>query len=190
MARPREFDEQQALDGALDVFWRCGYEGASLAQLLDATGLSKSSLYETFGDKRRLFLTAFDLYQERQLAQLEELLRTRKPARRSIERFLRRVVHRPSNPWGCMVCNEAVELGPHDPDIAKRIARHLERVEAVLTRVVERGQRDGSIGTRSTARALARFLVMSWNGLQVLVRAKSSQPLLDDALALALSALD
>lgn len=190
MARPREFDEHQALDGAVDVFWQRGYDGASLNHLLDATGLSKSSLYETFGDKRQLFLTAFDLYQERQLRNLEGLLQPGRPARQAIEQFLRRVVRRRSNPWGCMVCNEAVELAPHDPVVAKRIALHLERVEAVLTRVVERGQRDGSIGTRSSARALARFLVMSWNGLQVLIRAKSSQALLDDALFMALSALE
>ena len=118
------------------------------------------------------------------------MLQDERPARQAIERFLRRFLKPHANPRGCMVCNEAVELAPHDPLVAKRIALHLERVEAILTRTIERGQADGSITARSSARALARFLVMSWNGLQVLIRAKSRPALLDDALTVTLSALD
>ncbi len=74
MGRPQEFDTAEALRSAMHVFWSKGYEGASLADILQATGLSKSSLYATFGDKRALFLAAFDAYRKERLEYLNHML--------------------------------------------------------------------------------------------------------------------
>src|SRR5512146_315175 len=112
MARPQEFETTEALRNAMQVFWLKGYEATSLADILAATGLSKSSLYATFGDKRELFLAAFRAYQQERLRHLEQILNNGQPIRQSIETFFCQVVdyHRDlSHGCGCMTANEAVE---------------------------------------------------------------------------------
>lgn len=189
MARPREFDQTEALERARDVFWQRGYEGSSLADLLEATDLSKSSLYETFGDKRQLFLAALSLYQDQRLRAMEKIIETARPGLRIIEELIRTEIAPLKGPWGCMVCNTAVELAPSDPEIAKRIAKHYIRIEEMLCRTIQVGQSDGSIGKHLTAGAMARFFVAGLNGLQVLGRAKSPRVVLEDAMSVMLSAL-
>lgn len=133
MGRPREFDEHAALDKALAVFWRHGYEASSLAELLAAMELSKSSFYETFGSKHALFLEALQQYQDERLIQLRGALAGGKSARAAIEAFFERVIGHaatPGNARGCMACNEAVELAPSDAAVRRQIGhRHasLER---------------------------------------------------------------
>ena len=89
MARPREFDEHSALQRAMQVFWRKGFEATSLADLLKATGLSKSSLYQTFTDKRSLFLAALETYRQDRMRHLRAKLNDGRPARESIEALFR-----------------------------------------------------------------------------------------------------
>src|SRR5512146_418218 len=113
MARPQEFDTGQALRSAMHVFWSKGYEAASLAEILAATGLSKSSLYATFGDKRSLFLAAFEAFRQERMAHLHRILNDGHPARQSIETFFREVVTHVAEPahlCGSMTANQAVEL--------------------------------------------------------------------------------
>ncbi|WP_119462824.1 TetR/AcrR family transcriptional regulator [Rhodospirillaceae bacterium SYSU D60014] len=193
MARPKEFDEREALHKALEVFWRHGYEGSSLADLLAAMGLSKSSFYETFGSKQELFREALTRYQDAQLAQLRARLDDGCPARQSIESFFYAVVDKAcpqSNGRGCMSCNEAVELAPHDPSVRRQIERHLSATEEIFADAIRRGQADGSIGGQHDAHRLARFLTVGLSGLQVMARAKSEPGRLEDSLAVMMAALN
>lgn len=193
MARPKEFDESEALHKALEVFWRHGYEGTSLADLLAAMGLSKSSFYETFGSKQTLFRDALARYQDDRLAQLRARLDDGRPARRSIEAFFRLIVDgacEKGNGRGCMSCNEAVELAPHDPSVRRQIERYLGETEEIFAEAIRRGQADGSIGGQHDPRRLARFLTVGLNGLQVMARAKSEPGRLEDSLSVMMSALN
>jgi len=193
MARPQEFKVSEALTNAMRVFWSKGYEAASLNDILSATGLSKSSLYATFGDKRQLFLAAFEAYRRQRLQRLESALNDGQPARQSIEKFFRQGVARaeaPEHAYGCMTANEAVELAPHDLDIQQLVMEDFQAVEQAFTRAIQRGQADGSIARDKEPRQLARFLVVSLQGLQVMARAKSRRALLEDTLTVMLAALD
>lgn len=193
MARPQEFEASEALKSAMRVFWSKGYEAASLNDILSATGLSKSSLYATFGDKRELFLTAFEAYRRERMQRLEAALNDGQPARQSIEKFFRQGVARAEAPeyaYGCMTANEAVELAPHDLDIQQLVTKDFQAVEQAFARAILRGQADGSIARDKDPRQLARFLVVSLQGLQVMARAKSRRALLDDTLTVMLAALD
>lgn len=193
MARPKEFDENEALQKALEVFWRRGYERTSLADLLSAMGLSKSSFYETFGSKQALFREALARYQNDKLAQLRAQLDDGRPARQSIEALFRRIVDNAcptSNGRGCMSCNEAVEMAPHDPSVRRQIERFLNETEHILAEAVRRGQADGSISRRHDPVQLARFLTVGSHGLQVMARAKSEPDRLKDSLAVMMSALN
>ena len=193
MGRPQEFDTAEALRSAMHVFWSKGYEGTSLADILQATGLSKSSLYATFGDKRALFLAAFDAYRKERLEYLNHMLNDGQPARQSIERFFRQgVAHgvEATNSDGCMTANEAVELGPHDVDVQQLVAADFQAVEDAFAQALARGQADRSIASSDDPRKLARFLTVSLQGLKVMARARSERARLDDTVTVMLSTLD
>jgi TetR/AcrR family transcriptional regulator, transcriptional repressor for nem operon len=193
MGRPQEFDTAEALRRAMHVFWSKGYEGTSLANILHATGLSKSSLYATFGDKRALFLAAFDAYRKERLHYLDRMLNDGQPARQSIEQFFRQgVAHgvEATSTYGCMTANEAVELGPHDVDVQKLVAADFQDVEDVFAQALARGQADGSIANANDPRKLARFLTVGFQGLQVMARARSERARLDDTVTVMMAALD
>ena len=193
MARPQEFETSEALRSAMHVFWQKGYEAASLADILAATGLSKSSLYATFGDKRELFLAAFHAYQQERLQRLEQTLNNGQPVRQAIETFFCQVVDHisdASHGCGCMTANEAVELAPHDLDVRRMVAEDFQAVEDAFAQAIARGQAEGSITSRQDARILARFLVVSLQGLQVMARAQTDRARLDESVTVMMAALD
>jgi TetR/AcrR family transcriptional repressor of nem operon len=175
------------------VFWSKGYQSTSLNDILTATGLSKSSLYATFGDKRELFLAAFERYRRERIERLETILKSGQPARQAIEDFFRQGVAASAeveHPYGCMTANEAVELAPHDVDVQQLVAKDFRRVEEAFTQAILRGQADGSIASRQEPRSLARFLVVNLQGLQVMARARAERALLDDTVTVMLATLD
>lgn len=109
--RPRVFDKEQALDAALVVFWRNGYQAASLAELTQAMGISKPSLYTAFGNKEQLYLAALERYREQQLSKHAEALAAETDLKNALRAFLRSVatmLTAPELPGGCMVVNSAV----------------------------------------------------------------------------------
>lgn len=192
MGRHQEFDKAEVLHRALDVFWRKGYGATSMVDLLDAMGLSKSSLYATFGSKRELFVAAFDAYREERTIEMHAILK-HGPARQAVERFFCKVVYDPGlgdSSRGCMSINQAVEMAPHDSDIRARVFQDFTVIEDALTRTIERGQLEGSVKSVSNARDLARLLVMAFPGLQVMVRAGGDKARVADNLNLLLSSLD
>ena len=109
--RPRIFDEELALDAALNVFWRSGYQSASMAELTDAMGISKPSLYAAFGNKEQLYLRALERYREQQLIKHAEALAAEPDLKKAMRVFLRSVaimLTAPKLPGGCMVVNSVV----------------------------------------------------------------------------------
>ncbi len=192
MARPQEFETSAALRSAMHVFWSKGYEATSLADILAATGLSKSSLYATFGDKRELFLAAFKAYQQERILHLEQILKNGQPARQSIETFFQRaLIHRTEGDSpGCMTANEAVELAPHDPDVQRMVAEDFQAIEEAFAQTIARGQAEGSIASQKAAHMLAHFLVVSLQGLEVMLCAHTNQDRLEETLAVIMAVLD
>ncbi len=193
MARMREFDEQEALDGAMHLFWQRGYAAASLNDLLDATDLSKSSFYETFGNKRDLLIASLAHYQASPMAQLTEALRRPDPGRAHIEETLRRVVQHAlseEGQRGCFVNNSLCEVGAHDEDVRDAALAVLEFLEGSLARAIANGQKNGTIVSREKPRALARFFVNTFSGINVAAKWKPGKAQLDDIMRVALRALD
>lgn len=191
MSRPQEFDTQAALGQAMLVFWRKGYEATSLADLLQATGLSKSSLYATFNSKRDLFLAAFDDYRRARAKDMFKML-SDDPARAAIEKFFHMVI---SDAWtcngeGCMTINQAVEMAPTDVGVASRVREDFLGMEKAFAKTIERGQRDGSIASSMPALDLARLFVVAFPGLQVMVRAGCEAADIEARLTALLAVLD
>jgi TetR/AcrR family transcriptional repressor of nem operon len=191
MARPQEFDKSEVLHNALAVLWHKGYEATSMADLLEATGLSKSSLYNTFGSKHELLVAAFDAYREERIHDMQCVL-GQGTAYQAIETFFRMIIadaQAPEFRHGCMSINQAVEMAPHDPEIRFRVDQDFQRLEDALTYTIQRGQAEGSVKGDTDARQLAQLMVVVFPGLQVLVRARSNSARLEEALSLLLSHL-
>ncbi len=192
MARPQEFDTAEALHQAMKLFWRKGYEATSLTDLLNATGLSKSSLYGTFGSKRELFLNAFDSYREHRAREMKRMLHEGN-GRQAIESFFREIIADAEAlefTNGCMGINEAVEMAPHDADIQLRVVEDFHNIETALIQAIKRGQADGSIGNTENANRLAKLFLLGFPGLQVMVRAGCSKTMLGQTMGVLLSVLD
>ncbi|WP_299471312.1 TetR/AcrR family transcriptional regulator [uncultured Roseibium sp.] len=133
--RPRNFDEAAALEQALLVFWKNGYEATSLDELTKAMGLSRSSFYAAFGSKQALFLRALEHYSENGLQNLRDV------AGSAVGSPVDAMMHALSNPdggkQGCMLVNCITELAPHDEEVAAIGRRHLEKIEEIFARVLD-----------------------------------------------------
>lgn len=192
MARTKQFDEKDALLRAMKVFWSKGFEATSMTDLLVATGLSKSSLYSTFGNKRALFLAAFEIYRKERMVMLRGYLSSEATAFESIKSFFEMVLmhaQKEERPFGCMSCNEAVEFGPHDAEILDLIKRDFQGIEDELFLAITQGMHDGSIPTGKDARSLARFFTVAHQGIQVMARSNTESERLTNALEVMLSVL-
>lgn len=193
MARPKEFDRAEVLDRAIEVFWNRGYEGTSIQDLVDTMGINRGSLYDTFGDKHRLFLEALDRYEEtfhtRILAELDDLRRPRRAIERVFDAVIRECACE-SGRRGCFLTNSAIELSGHDRDTADRVQANFERMETAFERALAVARDTGDVGCRHEPRALARFLTSSLQGLRVMSKAGASRSVLHDIAKVTLSTLD
>ena len=163
MARTKEFDTDEVLSKAINLFWDKGYNGCSMQDVVDGLGLSRSSIYETFGDKRQLFLEALKKYQYEGLKALEEDINTTSDIRQSLTKVFESVIPQSQDSplqKGCFMVNSAVELACQDPEIAEIVRVNRLEVEDILCKAIEKGQQSGVSGaarrTRSTSEGTRR----------------------------------
>lgn len=147
MPRSKEFDVDEALDRAVDVFRRRGFEGASMAELQVAMGIGRQSIYDTFGDKKHLFVRALDRYTAQGRASLAASLSADDASLAALRGHLEGLIRflTPREPSGsCLVAAAIVEVGPQDSDVASRCRKNEGHVRgairAALRRAVERGE--------------------------------------------------
>lgn len=167
--RPREFDPQEALAAALQVFWRRGFEGASLTELTAAMGITRPSLYACFGNKEALFRKALDLYEREKLAYVREALKA--PTARGVaEHLLRGVLAMQTSacdPKGCLGVIASVACGTEAESIRSEVlARRASADAALIFRFVQ-AKADGHLPDGIDPEALARYLYAIMQGLTV-----------------------
>lgn len=181
------------MERAMLVFWRRGYQATTLAHLLTAMRLSKSSFYETFGTKRDLLLTAMRRYAASGMGGLIAPLLAPDASRPAIEATLANMVRHarsPAGKRGCLVNNTLGEVAPNDPVVFAATRAVLEQLEALLVAVVARAQDRGEITRKESARALARFLATTFGGLNLVAKARPDKTTLDEVVRITLRALD
>jgi TetR/AcrR family transcriptional repressor of nem operon len=187
MARPREFDADDALERATRLFWTKGFEQTSLDDLCAATGLGRSSLYAAFGDKRALYLRALARYEKRSVERIAKAFEGRH-VRQGLEAFLAAliddIVAGPGRS-GCFIGNCAAELARLDRAAAARVRASLVRIEAAFQEVLERDLAPGA-----NVDALARFLTAGIQGLRLVGKANPDRAALEDIGAIMLRCLD
>lgn len=173
MARTKEFNEDQALDKAIEIFWHKGYNGTSAQDLVTYLGLSRSSLYDTFGDKQKLFARSLQRYQKNAQDQIVKLFDASANIKETLQDIFKQAVIESLEDRitkGCFMVNSSVELAMHDEEIGKIVKNNSQIMEEVFTNAVQKGQKAGHISTKTEARTLARFIFNTYSGIRVLAR--------------------
>jgi len=182
MPLEKQFDVDEGLDKAMQVFWERGYDATSVQDLVDRTGINRGSLYATYGDKRALFLAALARYDEtirrQTLAEIEAQCAPRKAVRRVFEIFAEPAMDgRPAR--GCLLVNSALELAPHDREVSQLVANSQSQIEAFFARMIVAGQAQGDLPAHIDPTAVAAGLLASLQGLIVLTRSRPEAELLN-----------
>lgn len=190
--RPREFSTDAALDRVLEIFWRDGFEGASVQALADAAGVSKPSLYAAWGNKEALYLAALRRYQALHGATLETQLEAEPDVRRAVHTYLRSMVDtytERSHPSGCLVAAGATgcESDRVPESVRGALSEALQASGAVLERRLARALAEGQLPSDADVSALASYLSALVLGMSVQARAGASRATLfgvvDEAMA-------
>jgi AcrR family transcriptional regulator len=187
--RPRSFCKEEALDRAMTVFWRSGYEGASLTNLTEAMGINSPSLYACFGSKEGLFKAVLQRYDERRNTFMTQV--TAAPTAAAVaETFLYGVADFVAatggrNPPGCLMLQGGISCG--DDTIPDMLAKHRAEKEAMLRTRFEQAKKLGDLPKTSDPAALARYLSVMANGICVQAAAGASTKELREVAAIALA---
>jgi TetR/AcrR family transcriptional regulator, transcriptional repressor for nem operon len=188
MAGVKQFDRNDVLDRAMQVFWRSGYQATSIQDLVDATGVNRGSLYTTFGDKCGLFLAVLDHYSD-QVARPTMAELDGPDPRRAIEGMFESIIRRtsdPAFPRGCLDTNTSLECPGAGDVIARKIAARLGQQESAIYQVLRRAQHEGALDPKQDARALARFFLGVAQGLNVVNKAAPDPAMLKDMVKVAM----
>jgi len=173
MGRLKQFDPEAAVSSAMDLFWRQGYGATTPADLVDALGIGKGSLYNTFENKRTLFEQALRRYGDERLAGLAELLKRPEPARVRLQAALERLAA-PENAYlrqrGCLAVNTVTELGERDEGATAIVRDVFERMERALQATIEEGQRNGELDADRNSKELAGLLLTTIIGMSVVAK--------------------
>ncbi|NJN48104.1 MAG: TetR/AcrR family transcriptional regulator [Candidatus Competibacteraceae bacterium] len=168
----KSFNEETALEKAMQVFWEKGFEPASIADLLEGTGLNRGSLYNAFGGKRQLFVKAllkYDRDRQAMLAKLEALDNPKKAIAAFFDTIVARTVADQDHK-GCFLFNTALEITTHDETVNDIVSKGVREIEAFFRRSIEVGQARGDIPKELNPEATAKALLALIVAIRVLGR--------------------
>jgi TetR/AcrR family transcriptional regulator, transcriptional repressor for nem operon len=192
MARTKAFDPIAALAKAMQVFWRLGYERASMDVLLREMGIAKQSLYDTFGDKRALYLKALAYYRDTTNEQTRKVLESSPSVREGFATLLLNMAAetREQHARGCLLLSANMERDSHDEVIADFLRDNQARVEAIFVAALRRAQSAGELPATADPRAVARYFVTTIQGMRAMARLKSDRRALEQVSHIALTIFD
>ena len=174
MSRPRQFNRDDVLEKAMQIFWSQGFAGTSIQDLVKATGLNRGSLYGAFQDKENLYAEALDRYLGTEMQRCHSALKSGaplKPVLRDLFLSIARTSESELTRRGCFVTNTAVECLPGEDRIGLMARDAILSMIHSMTDALRRAQMAGEISPALDSESLAYFLVTSINGLRVMVRA-------------------
>ncbi|WFE30101.1 TetR/AcrR family transcriptional regulator [Solwaraspora sp. WMMD791] len=191
--RPRTFDRAVALRRAMEVFWRRGYQGASMAELTAAMGIASPSLYAAFTSKESLFREAVDLYNATEGLVPQQALNGPGSARQCIEAMLRhnaRAYTDPASPTGCLVVLAAIGGVPESDEVSRFLARCRRRDIDDVRQRIERGIEDGDLPDTVDPASLARFVAAVQQGMSMQARDGATAAELEGVVDVAMAGWD
>jgi TetR/AcrR family transcriptional repressor of nem operon len=191
MPRAKEFDPDEVLEQAMELFWENGFEATSAQDLVDRTGLNRSSLYNTFGSKQELYLRALDHYRRQGDGAFDHLLDQFDSARAAIRHLLDEgAPDADDDTRGCFLASATVERAHCDADTRERVRASFSQMRDGFEALVEHGQSRGEFPADCDPTAIAHFLASTYYGMQTMARLGLERDVFDDVVDGALRALD
>jgi TetR/AcrR family transcriptional repressor of nem operon len=193
MARVKAFDEEHAIDRAVDCFWLRGYEATSVRDLGGAMGIGGASLYNAFGDKRTLFVKCLERYANRSSRERMARIGEKHAPKEAIRAFLSEIIERSlKDPdcKGCLLVNSALDVAPHDAAIGKAVAGYLDEIRTFFRRNIEAARRTDTVPKNIDADVVSGHLLGVLMGIRALARVKPERKLLESVVRPALALLD
>ena len=192
MARTKEFDPTEALAKAMSVFWRLGYENTSTDLLMREMAIAKQSLYDTFGDKRSLYLKALAYYRNETNSGLRQIFQSELSVRRGFAKLLFGLTSesREQHERGCLLLSANLERNTGDAQIAEFLRENQVEVESIFLEALRRAQAAGEVSKKQDPVALARFFVVTIQGMRAMARLHSDRRALRQVAKVALAVFD
>jgi len=193
MARTKDFDEKEVLAKAVELFWLKGYNGTSMQDLVDALGISRSSLYDTYVDKHTLYLKALEFYQNEGYTQIDDIVTDTSSAKDAIQKLLEFITNAllsDKQHKGCFMLNAEVELASQDPEVMSLVCKNDRQIEDAFHRAIQKGQNSGEISRKLDAKGLTRFFVNTMKGIRVSAKSTSDRSFFKDIVKTSLSVLE
>jgi TetR/AcrR family transcriptional repressor of nem operon len=192
MARTKDFDENEVLTKAIQIFWHKGYNGTSMQDLVDGLGISRSSLYDTYTDKHTLFVKALESYQNSGAKSIQALIDINGPAKETVKKLVELATNdmlEDKQQKGCFIVNAEVEVAPHDADVNNIVCKNDQQMEEAFYQVIKKGQDSGEIKNPQDARALSRFIFNAVKGMRVTAKTTNDKRVFEDIIGLTVSVL-
>jgi TetR/AcrR family transcriptional repressor of nem operon len=193
MARPKNFDEQEVLTRAVNLFWCKGYHATSIQDVVENLCINRASLYDTYGDKHMLFIKALKHYQSIQADALIKIIENAGTVKETIKGIFDLAVTdilQDTSRKGCFMANATLELANSDKEIAQIVSANRQKIEKAFYEAIMKGQQRGEISSRHNAQALASFLFNTYNGLQVIGKTGADRQTLENIVKVSLSILE
>lgn len=187
----KQFDPDVALEAAMGVFWDRGYEAASLTELTQAMGIGKKSLYDTFGNKRALFLQALELYSTTRFEAIRTRLLEQGSPRKNLEALLLewKRMHCQVGSRGCLIGTNIADFDEQDEQVAAILNKKLEELEEAFAQTLKNAQKLGEVSPDMKTREVARMLVCLGQGIALVGRIQCSEKMIEGAYRTALNLL-
>ncbi len=193
MPRTKQFDENQVLEKAVDLFWKQGYHATSMQDLVDHLGINRASLYATFGDKKRLFVRAINHYRAINAVGMSDFLQSESDVRTGMRKLLEKAIleaHEDIDRKGCFVVNTTTELVPGDAEIEQLVEENKTDFEERIYSYLKRGQTEGQLPSSKDVKAIANLIFTLYNGIRVVGKMSPTSETLTTTVDTALSLLD
>jgi len=176
MPRPREFDETLAIEKAIDLFCKKGYNATSANDLVDNLGLSRSSIYATFSDKHTLFIKCLQKYSKNRETIMTKMIRESDDILETLQQFFNIIIDQDAGvkiPNGCLIVNTGIELAAHDKDIEKIVHKSNTKMISILETAIKKGQKLNQITKTVDSKNLAQFVFNTISGIRVSIKSTS-----------------
>lgn len=193
MPRTKQFNEEEVLNKAMELFWRKGFHATSIQDLVDFLGINRASIYDTYGGKSALFDKAFQNYREINFESLRTLLLAEPDVKKGFRKLFQLAIEDTRTDAlrkGCFVVNTITELVPGDPVLLDKLKLNSANAEQLFTSYIQKGIEQGNIDASKNAKAIAFTLFTLFNGLRVLAKVEQNSQKLTEMVDTGLSILD
>ncbi|WP_350292505.1 TetR/AcrR family transcriptional regulator [uncultured Croceitalea sp.] len=192
MPRTKQFDKQEVLEKAMELFWEKGFHATSMQDLVTHLGINRASLYDTFGGKEALFESAFQLYRQTSTKHIQQLFKSEQNVRQGFKVLFEKAIEESLNDpckKGCFVVNTTTELIPGDVKIQRILLENKNNAETLFADYVQKGIANGQIDSAKDAKEIGLMLFTLFNGIRVLAKVDSNPSKLKKVVNLGLSVL-